>query len=299
MSWRILYIEEQDYLSLYLDNVRIKKINRDITIPLSDINTIMIDNQQTTLSANLINKCAEYNVSIVTCNHKHLPQAIILPSSGHYRAAAMFREQLCWQGDTLAKLWQKIVQIKIINQANILQETNKSLPVRDRLYKFAAETQLADAGNCEGLAAKMYFRELFGVDFFRDAESPINAALNYGYSIFRSQIARALVAHGLNPHIGIFHRGPNNAFNLADDIIEPFRPIVDRFAYKMMIPGTIFSRDHRLALIALPTKKVVFDGKKITLIFAITNTVQLLITAAQNNDCGFLNFPDITNVYDL
>jgi CRISPR-associated protein Cas1 len=299
MSWRILYIEENDHLSLYLDNVRIKKVNREVTIPLSDINTVMIDNQQTTLSASLINKCAEYNVSVITCDHKHLPQAIILPSSGHYRAAAIFREQLRWPEDTLTKLWQKIVQRKIINQANILQGAHKSMAVRDRLYKFATETQLADAGNCEGLAAKMYFRELFGADFSRDAESSVNAALNYGYSIFRSQIARALVAHGLNPHIGIFHRGPNNAFNLSDDIIEPFRPIVDRFAYETIIPGTIFSREHRLALIALPTKKVVFDGKRITLIFAITNTVQSLIASAESGDCGLLNFPDITTIYDL
>lgn len=235
MSWRIIYIEESDYLSLYLDNIRIKRPDREVTIPLSDINTLMIDNSQATLSVNLINKCAELNVNIITCNQKHLPEAILLPVSGHYRAAALLRTQMDWSEEFRGHLWQRVVQTKILRQASVLSQAQKSRTVCERMYRFAAETQQLDAGNCEGLAAKMYFRELFGETFLRDEENIVNAGLNYGYSILRSQIARSVVAHGLNPHIGIFHRGPNNAFNLCDDIIEPFRPIIDYFVYDTLV----------------------------------------------------------------
>ncbi len=298
MSWRIIYIEESDYLSLYLDNIRIKGAEREVTIPLSDINTLVIDNTQTTLSVNLINKCAELNVNIITCNHKHLPEAVVLPISGHYRASAMLRAQLDWSEEFRGHLWQRIVQMKILRQASVLHQASKELGVRDRLYRFAAETQLLDAGNCEGLAAKMYFRELFGETFLRDEENIVNAGLNYGYSILRSQIARSIVAHGLNPHIGVFHRGPSNAFNLADDIIEPFRPIVDRFVHDTLMSQALFTREHRLALIALTTKKVKLLDKRVTVLFAINQAVESIIAAAESGICRDVCFPE-SIVYDL
>ena len=298
MSWRIIYIEGNDQLSLYLDNVRIRRADREVTVLLSDIGTIVIDNLQTTVTASLISKCSEYNVSVITCDHRHLPQSIALPVSGNYRASAMLRFQLEWSDEFRGTLWQEIVRAKITRQADALAAAGKMGDARDRLLRFVEETKVFDVGNCEGLAAKMYFRELFGADFYRDEASPTNAALDYGYSILRSQIARSLVAHGLNPHIGIFHRGQGNAFNLADDIIEPFRPMVDLWTYENMRNEKMLTREHRLALVSLMTRKFVLGKNRVTAVFAIGAIVDAMISIAENVSCDRFTFPEIV-AYDI
>jgi len=298
MSWRIIYIEENDYLSLYLDNIKIRRADHEVIVPLSDVATIMIDNLQTTVTASLVSKCAEYNVDMIICNHLHLPQSIVLPISSNYRASAILHSQMNWSDSFRGTLWQEIVRKKIMRQADVLTAVGKTGDVRNRLFRFIEETQLLDKGNCEGLSAKMYFRELFGLDFYRDENSPVNSALNYGYSIVRSQISRSLVAHGFNPHIGIFHRGQGNTFNLADDIIEPFRPIIDLWVYEHMREEKMFVREHRLQLISLITKKFLLDKKYVTLIFAIEKVVESLYTLTENGSCDQFIFPEVT-AYDI
>jgi len=298
MSWRIIYVEESDKLILYLDNVKVIRANRETIVPLSDINTIMIDNTKTLLSAQLLNRCADYNITVFTCDAKHTPHAVTLPLSGNYRSTHMLRKQLQWGGECADALWQYIVRMKITMQARALKLCTGDGTTTERLMQFAQEVAPGDPQNCEGLAARMYFRALFGADFLRDDETPINAALNYGYSIVRSQLARAIVAHGLNAHIGIFHRGPGNAFNLADDLIEPLRPIIDHWVYHHITPTTLFARKHRLALIALMTHKVNYDNKKVTLIFAINNIVERFIEDMDNCGVTTLTYPDV-KTYDL
>jgi len=298
LSWRVIYIEESDYLSLYLDNIKIKKGLDETTIPLSDINSIIIDNYTTTLSVSLINKCMDYKVNIVTCDNYHLPNSIILPYSGNYQSAFQLRKQINWDKQVLEIMWQYLIKAKINNQIMILKHLKKNSEVINKLTLFLEEVELNDKTNREGLSAKMYFRELYGKDFKRHAEDTVNAALNYGYSILRSQISRALVARGLNPHLGIFHRGASNAFNLADDFIEVYRPIVDCYVYQNITNESAFIRENRLDLIKLTTKKIKFDGQKQT----ITNTINLMIDAFLNTietgEIEKLMFPEPI-IYDL
>ena len=157
-----------------------------------------------------------------------------------------------------------------LNQIEILKVNNKDFEVEKKLYEFVDSVVSGDKTNREGLAAKMYFRELFGHDFIRFEEDVINAGLNYGYAIFRSLITSIIVAKGYIANIGIFHKGKQNMFNLSDDIIEVFRPIVDHYVYNNMMDDIIFKQSHREALIQLTNKKIMIDGRKQTIANAIS-----------------------------
>lgn len=298
MSWRVVYIEEGEYLSLYLDNLKIRKAETETVIPLGDIGMIMIDNLSATVTSGLLSKCAEYGVGVTVCSRKHLPATFAFPVSGNYRASFIFRQQLDWHPDALGVVWQEIVRSKIRNQAEVLGRLGRSESVVKRLIRFGEETESFDTGNREGLAAKMYFRELFGRDFSRNSETPRNAALDYGYSILRSQMARAVIAHGLNAHLGIFHRGPGNAFNLADDLLEPFRPLVDREVASLIDDDELFARKHRLELVRLPTRKISHRGQRITVAHAMNDVVESLLAVFESGELDLLQFPN-TEIYDL
>lgn len=298
MSWRIVYIESKDYLSLYLDNVKIKRPDREVILPLRDINSIVIDNDSAVITSALIAKCSQYNVSIMFCGEKHLPESLILSFSGNYRSSRLLEYQIAWKDSSLDVLWKGIVQSKIQNQIEILEKKEIPEVVVCRMKNFIREVRSFDEGNCEGLAAKMYFRALFGKEFTREEDCFINAALNYGYSIIRSAMARVLVAHGLNPQLGIFHRGARNDFNLVDDLLEPFRPVVDFHVYEMSLERELFCRKHRLALLRIPTKKVKYKGKKITIFFAMNKVVEELAFSLQEGVVETLTFPESIS-YDI
>lgn len=298
MSWRILYIENSDYLSLYLDNLKVTKEHDDTVIPLSDINSIIIDNYKTTISVNLLNKCMEYKVNVVLCDMQHLPYTIIYPYSINYQASLIQQQQLNWNSEHLGLIWKEIVIGKILNQANVLNYNNKSVDVINRLKKLSDEVIINDKTNREGLAAKMYFRELFGNKFTRDKDDNINSCLNYGYSIFRSLIARTLVAKGLNPHLGIFHKSQFNSFNLADDIIEVFRPIVDNFVYNNFSNDDYFTRDERIKLVELSSKKVIYKNQKQSISNVINSYIDSILLSLNTGEINNLSFPNI-RTYDV
>ncbi len=298
MSWRIVYIEEADYLSLHLDNLKVTKGNDDTTIPLGDINSIIIDNYKTTLSVNLLNKCMDYKINVVLCDMKHLPNTIIYPYSGNYQASLVLKNQLSWKEENINKAWQIIVKGKIINQIKVLKENNKSIDVINKLSNYLNEIEPLDATNREGLAAKLYFKELFGNNFLREDENTINACLNYGYSIIRSMIARSLVAKGLNPHIGIFHKGQFNDFNLADDIIEVFRPIIDNYVYNNFLNEQFFTRDIRLKIVSSLIRKILYNGKKQSISNVISSYVDNILSALNTGSYNNIYFPEV-KIYDI
>ena len=298
MSWRIVYIEEADYLSLHLDNLKVTKGNDETTIPLGDINSIIIDNYKTTLSVNLLNKCMDYKVNVVLCDMKHLPNTIIYPYSGNYQASLVLKEQLSWKEENIRRIWKIIVEGKIINQMKVLKENNKSIDVILKLSHYLNEIAPLDVTNREGLAAKLYFRELFGESFLREDENTINACLNYGYSIIRSMIARTLVAKGLNPHIGIYHKGQFNDFNLADDIIEVFRPIIDNYVYNKFLNEIFFTREMRLNIVSSLTRKVRYNGKKQSISNVINAYIDSIVQALNTGNYSQIYFPEI-KIYDI
>jgi len=229
----------------------------------------VIDNYQSNLSVPLINKLTDNNVCTILCGIDHLPKSYILPMNGHFSSSGNIQKQISWDEERKLRLHSMILKYKIWNQIEILKENNKDFEVIKCLYGYANSVAPGDRTNREGLAAKMYFRELFGQDFIRFSDDIINAGLNYGYAILRSLITSIIVAKGYLANIGIFHKGKQNMFNLSDDIIEVFRPIVDHYVYNEMQDELLFKQEHREALIQLANKKIEIDDRKQTLSNAI------------------------------
>lgn len=297
MGHRVIYVEKCEYLRLYLDNLKVMVKDNDILFPISDIQILVIDNYQSNISVPLINKLTENNVCTIICGVDHLPKSYILPINGNFATSGNINKQISWKKERKDLLHSIIVKYKIENQIEILKQNNKSHEVIKKLYEFVDSIELDDRTNREGLAAKMYFRELFGSDFIRFDDDVINAGLNYGYSIFRSLITSIIVAKGYIANIGIFHKGKQNMFNLSDDIIEVFRPIVDDFVYNTMRDEILFKQEHREKLIQLTNKKILIDSRKQTIANAINQYLDSIFNYLDGETNRVL-FP-LPIIYDL
>jgi CRISPR-associated protein Cas1 len=200
-------------------------------VPFEDIAVIVLDHREITLTHPMLSACAEYGIALYATGDNHQPAGVMLPFLPHSRTTRMLRKQLGLSRPTAKQLWAAIVRRKIENQAACLKLSGK--PGVERMQSYARRVRSGDPENLEGQAAAFYFARLFGADFYRGDEARwANAALDYGYAVLRGAIARALVAHGLHPALGLFHASEQNAFNLADDLIEPFRPLVDLYVAK-------------------------------------------------------------------
>ena len=196
-------------------------------IPLEDINCIIIENQTVTVSAYLLQKMADMGITVYVCDEKHLPNAVLLPMVRHSRHFKILKYQIEAGKPLQKRLWQQIVVRKIRNQALCLAYLD--LDGSEELMNMCKEVQSGDRTHVEAKAAAFYFKSLYGLGFSRGNDHVINSALNYGYAIVRGLIARSIVCYGLEPSIGVFHHSELNNFNLADDMIEPFRPLVDLY----------------------------------------------------------------------
>lgn len=196
-------------------------------IPLEDINCIIIENQTVTVSAYLLQKMADMGITVYVCDEKYLPNAVLLPMVRHSRHFKILKYQIEAGKPLQKRLWQQIVVRKIRNQALCLAYLD--LDGSEELMKMCKEVQSGDRTHVEAKAAAFYFKSLYGLGFSRGNDHVINSALNYGYAIVRGLIARSIVCYGLEPSIGVFHHSELNNFNLADDMIEPFRPLVDLY----------------------------------------------------------------------
>ena len=208
-----------------------------VTIPIEDIGVVIIEHQQVSITIPLMNALVEGNVQVVMCNNRGMPSAMLQSFEGNNLQGENLRNQM-GAGEVLKKqLWKQSVEAKIRNQAALLNKVGQE---GDRLKQYYQNVKSGDADNREGIAARIYFSELFGESFLRDRTVPgINALLNYGYAILRAATARALVSSGLLPAIGIFHHNRSNAFPLADDIMEPYRPYVDEIVYDMAMQAKL------------------------------------------------------------
>ena len=207
------------------------------TIPIEDIGVIIIDHQQVSITIPLMNALVEGNVQVVVCNDHGMPSAMLQSFEGNNLQGEILRNQI-GVGEVLKKqIWKQIVEAKIKNQAALLNKVGRNGSILKPYYQ---NVKSGDTDNREGIAARIYFSELFGELFVRDRSlSGINLLLNYGYTILRAATARSLVSSGLLPAIGIFHHNRSNAFPLADDIMEPYRPYVDEIVYDLAMQGRL------------------------------------------------------------
>ena len=205
------------------------------TIPIEDIGFILIDNPMVSITMPLINALADNNVALIFCDEKSMPNAMLQNLDTHSLQCEILNKQIVI-GEVLRKnLWKQTIEAKIKNQSKLLMKLGKDGNV---LKPYYSNVKSGDADNREGAAARIYWMRLFGNDFVRDRNLPgINSLLNYGYTILRAATTRALMGAGLLPAIGIFHHNRSNAFPLADDIMEPYRPYVDEIVYGMFNDG--------------------------------------------------------------
>jgi len=203
----------------------------NLTVPIEDIGLVMINHAMVSLTIPLLNALTEQNVAVIFCNEKGMPASMLYNLQGNTTQGETLRNQL-EVGEVLKKtLWKQIIEAKIKNQAALLNKMGKEGSILKPLY---TNVKSGDSDNREGIAARLYWTALFGRDFIRDRNIPgINSLLNYGYSVLRAAVTRALVSSGLFPALGIFHHHRSNAFPLSDDLMEPFRPFVDEIVFEL------------------------------------------------------------------
>ena len=256
MSWRIVVISKRAKLDLQLGKMVVR--SDEVTkIVLSEISTIMIESTAVSITASLIAELAKRKIKVIFCDEKRNPSCELVNYYGSHDTSNKVRKQIIWKQQTKEAVWTEIVTEKIRKQKELLELLGRKESAL--LSDYLKEIVWNDGTNREGHAAKVYFNALFGLDFTRTEDSLINAALNYGYSILMSAFAREIVASGYLTQIGIFHDNMFNQFNLASDLMEPFRILVDREV--LMMPLEAFEHQEKMRLVDILNHEVWIDGK--------------------------------------
>lgn len=276
MIKRVLCFENPARLSLKLAQMVVELQDVTRTLPIEDIGVVILDHKQITITHALIDALLANNVAIVTSNDKHLPVGLMLPLDGNTLQSERFRAQIDASEPLKKQMWQQTIVAKILGQAHVL---GTRLIKHNNMLKWAKDVRSGDPENMEARAAAFYWRNMFEKDaFIRDPQGlPPNNLLNYGYSIVRAMMARALVGAGLLPTLGIHHHSRYDAYCLADDIMEPYRPFVDMKVLEMWKNGGItsdISSGQKRELLGITTMDVNISGHRSPMMLAIQTTAQ-------------------------
>lgn len=291
MNFRVVYINNPCSLNFKNNSLVVKNEQGETSIPLLDISTILIDNLQTNLSAFLLSKISENKIVCIVVDERHLPCGLLLPFNGKIRMMEAYKYQMSLKDDFIGNLWVKIVKNKIENQASVLQYANELSFIKIKNY--TQEIKMHDCTNVEASAALLYWKLLFSnsLDYFtRNLDNVRNSALNYGYAILRSIIANSLTCKGFILHQGVHHKNQQNQFNLADDIIEPFRVFVDIEVYSMFeiekYSDKVLTKEIKKRLLSIVDSIVLINNEKYTLLNAIDKYTDSLFNSfkKQNPD---------------
>lgn len=299
MTWRIVHIHQSEKMRLKLDNLLISKQGEEFVIPLSDISIIVAEGGDTVVTLRLLSAISKYNIALIVCDNQHLPTGIFHAQNGHFRAYKKLLGQLAWSQEQKDKLWQIITYFKINNQQDVLAVLEKELKAIQLLSDYKNAVEPGDKTNREGHAAKVYFNELFGKQFSRVTQEEadvVNAGLNYGYTIFRAQLARIVSGYGLNPLLGIFHKNEYNQFNLVDDLMEPFRQIVDIWVYRHLKDGEYLRYTDRLALTNLLNAKIRYGKEICTVTGAMDKFVKGFIKCMEDKETNQFFCPMVSSL---
>lgn len=289
MTWRSIVISQpaklrREHFSLAIEQVQ------TAFVPFEDIAVIVLNNREITVTHPVLAACGEYGISLFATGENHQPNGVFLPYLVHSRATRWMRLQLDLPKPIAKQTWAAIVRRKIANQAACLRLS--ACNGCDRLDSYVGRVRSGDVENMEGQAAAFYFPQLFGKGFKRIQESFTNAALDYGYAVLRGTIARGLVAHGMLPALGIFHASEQNAFNLADDLIEPFRPLVDLCVKHMQAPhDDQLAPIHKAALVNLLNVDIAMPRGTMSVLSAIEHMVESLARVLDGGSVELLELP--------
>ena len=284
-------VEKADALTEDYKNINV------ITRPIEDIGIVILDNKQITITSGVLEALLENNCAVITCDSSHLPVGLQLPLVGNTIQNERFRDQLSASLPLKKQLWQQTIQFKIRNQAAVLKQCSNT--ETKCMHVWANNVRSGDPDNYEARAAVFYWKNLFGdIQNFirnRDGVAP-NNLLNYGYAILRAVIARSLVGSGMLPTLGIHHHNRYNAYCLADDFMEPYRPYVDRLVYDIVEQygeDVELSKDIKSELLSIPTLDVVIGGKRSPLMIGATQTTASLYKCFSGEQRK-IAYPEIT-----
>lgn len=281
MIKRTLFFGNPAYLSTKNEQIVISypdKEHETKTVAIEDIGVIVLENQQITITNGLLEKLIHNNVALINCDQYHLPIGLLMPLNGHTEQSERFKNQINASAPLKKNLWQQTISSKIMNQAGVLKE--KGIPMR-KMELWAKEVTSGDTLNHESRAAVYYWQNLIQIENFTRGQKgiPPNNLLNYGYAILRAITARAISSSGMLPTLGIFHRNKYNAYCLADDIMEPYRPYVDLIVCHIMETEDTFEEltiDIKKQLLSIASIDVFIDGKNSPLMVAMSRTTHSL-----------------------
>lgn len=286
---RLPEVVDNDTLPEYFKQVS------EVSKPIEDIGVIVLDHKQITITSGVLEAFLENNCAVLTCDSKSMPVGLLLPLHGNTTQNERFRQQLDASLPLSKQLWQQTIKAKIENQAAVLKEcTGEEIKC---MKVWAANVRSGDPDNQEARAAAYYWKNLFRIEgFTRDRDGiPPNNLLNYGYAILRAVVARGLVASGLLPTLGIHHHNRYNAYCLADDIMEPYRPYVDRLVYDMVKQGANYAeltKDLKVRLLTIPTLETTIAGKRSPLMVAVGQTTASLYKCF-SRELRKISYPEI------
>ena len=292
MAWRGVHITQPCRLSLADGQLVVRRDDGEVRLPIEDVAWMVIDTPQAALTTALISACMDAGMVLIVTDRTHTPSGMILPFHRHHRQAEIATIQIGTSAPLKKRLWQAMIQAKIGNQAAMLTICGQD---SSALVAMARLVGSGDPDNTEARAARSYWPRLF-TDFIRDdASDKRNALLNYGYAIVRSAVARALVASGLLPAFGVNHASIANAFNLADDLIEPFRPYVDRAVWQITEQGRVrkgeTTVEERRILASILTETTIFGRETVSLLVATEMAAESLVRAMEQSSAALLQLP--------
>jgi len=286
MSWRTVIIANRCKLDVSMGYLVVRGEDTK-RIFLDEIGILLIENPAASLTGCLIEALTEKKIKTIFCDSKRNPMAELVPHHGSHDSSLKIRTQCQWRDDVKARIWREIVIEKIKRQASFLKQIGK-INESELISSYIEQVEPGDVTNREGHAAKVYFNALFGMSFTKSADCPINAALNYGYSLILSAVNREVSANGYLTQIGIFHDNMFNHFNLSCDLMEPFRIIVDRYVVANM--PTQFEKDEKHNIWGILNQTVYIEYTRQTVLNAIKIYVHSVFDAINDNDLSRIKF---------
>ena len=285
MSWRTVVISKNAKLDYQMGYLVVRGQDTK-KIYLNEIGILIIESTAVSLTAYLLSVLVKKKIKVIFCDEKRNPSSELLPYYGSHDTSIKIKRQTDWDKDVKSMVWTEVVTEKIRRQAGLLQKLQK--PEAEMLYSYIDEIEFGDVTNREGHAAKVYFNALFGKKFTRTEECPVNAALNYGYSLILSAFNREIVANGYLTQIGLFHDNMFNQFNLASDLMEPFRPLTDEKVY--YLKPEKFETDEKHMMLGLLNEEVLIAGKREYFLNAVKLYVKSVFDALNEKDSSLIRF---------